>query len=335
MSNHEDSKHDPEGGRQNLHSDDAIARLMYLAGPREAVPADVERRVHDSVKNEWRRSIRRGRTVRWVVPLALAASLVVAIALSYRTPEVSPEAVPRPIATIARINGNADLSGKQLSVGDSVFAGDTITTAVGEGVSLTMNRNLSLRIAAGTTVTIETLDEVELVSGRLYVDSGEAIYPDRHITIHTEAGFATDIGTQFGVSYLRDAMSVAVREGIVDVTAQSEFYTARSGDRLVLKPDSDVVFERIPVYDDSWSWAVALAPAFEIDNRSLFDFLTWAARETGKGLVFADNDVRMAAMRTTLRGSVADFTPVEALESVLATTGFEYQIEDRRIGIGE
>ncbi|MEX2123011.1 MAG: FecR family protein [Woeseia sp.] len=335
MSNHEDSKHDPEVARQDSPSDDAIARLMNLAGPREAVPADVERRVHDRVKDEWLRSVSRGRRLRWAVPLTLAASLLVAIALNYRTPDVSPEVVPRAIATIARINGSADLSGKHLSVGESVFAGDTITTAVGQGVSLTMNRNLSLRIAAGTTVTIQTLDDVILASGRLYVDSGEAASPDRNITIRTEAGFATDIGTQFGVSYLRDAMSVAVREGIVDVTAQSESYTAGSGDRLVLKPDSGVVFDRIPVHDDSWNWAVDLAPAFDIDNRSLLDFLNWAARETGKGLEFADNDVRMAAMRTMLRGSVTDFTPVEALESVLATTGFEYQMDDRRIAISE
>jgi ferric-dicitrate binding protein FerR (iron transport regulator) len=182
---------------------------------------------------------------------------------------------------------------------------------------------------------MESVDTVTLASGRLYVDSGEAVYRNRHITIRTDAGIAKDVGTQFGVSYTGDAMSVSVREGKVDVSAESESYTAESGDRLVLAPDSEVVFGRISRYDDSWDWAVALAPGFDIHNRSLVDFLDWAARETGKDLVFANNDVRLAAMGTTLRGSVADFTPSEAIESVLATTGFEYRMDNRRIAIGE
>ena len=36
-------------------------------------------------------------------------------------------------------------------------------------------------------------------------------------------------------------------------------------------------------------------------------------------------------MRTDLHGSVADFEPLEAVESVLATTKFDYRIEPDRI----
>lgn len=273
--------------------------------------------------------------MRWSVPLAIAASLVIAIALNNRTPDVASPVVLKPIATIARINGSSDLSTNRLSVGDPVYAGDTITTDDGQGISLAMNRNLSLRLDAGTTVTIDSIDEVTLASGRIYADSGQAIYPDRHITIVTDAGIAKDIGTQFAVGYLKDEMSIAVREGVVDVSARDESYTAESGDRLILQPDSDVVFERISKYDESWDWAVSLAPAFNIHNRSVFDFLNWVARETGKELSFADKDVRAATMRTILRGSVEGFTPSEAIESALATTQFEYHMDEGRIAIGD
>ena len=43
----------------------------------------------------------------------------------------------------------------------------------------------------------------------------------------------------------------------------------------------------------------------------------------------------MSAMRTDLHGSVADFEPLEALESVLATTSFRYRIEADKIVVVE
>jgi hypothetical protein len=41
----------------------------------------------------------------------------------------------------------------------------------------------------------------------------------------------------------------------------------------------------------------------------------------------------MEAMRTDLHGSIENFTPLEAVESVLATTAFSYQIDPDRINI--
>jgi hypothetical protein len=63
------------------------------------------------------------------------------------------------------------------------------------------------------------------------------------------------------------------------------------------------------------------------------EFLNWAARESGMELVFEDDELRMAAMRTDLHGSIASFTPLEAIASVLATTSFRHRIESGRIYI--
>ena len=82
-----------------------------------------------------------------------------------------------------------------------------------------------------------------------------------------------------------------------------------------------------------WSWAAELAPTFDIENKSLMDFLDWASREAGMELVFASDELRMAAMRTELHGSVEGFAPIEAIESVLATTAFTYRIEQGKVVI--
>ncbi|HWM27168.1 MAG TPA: STN domain-containing protein, partial [Woeseiaceae bacterium] len=96
-------------------------------------------------------------------------------------------------------------------------------------------------------------------------------------------------------------------------------------------PNDDVVFDKLAPYDSSWKWAEGLAPAFDIENRTLLDFLKWASRETGRELVFEDDITRMYAMGTRLHGSVSNFTPSEALESVLPTTRFKYRLNARQI----
>lgn len=338
----DDLKHDAASRGGNAPSDDPIAKLIHLAGPRDAVPADVEHRVHDRVRTEWRRSVVRRRGVRWGIPLALAASVVIAITVAYQESDQTPHAVPTPVATIVRVNVDPGATAGRLSpglaVGERLYAGDTITTAAGQGVSLRMDANLSLRVGAETTVTIDSPDAVTLASGRVYTDSGgRGTNREGAMTVTTDAGVATDVGTQFAVAYRQGEMTVAVREGQVDVSRRNRSWTAEPGDRLVLRPDSGVVFDRVAGYGDYWNWAVALAPAFDITNRPLHEFLEWAARETGKELEYASDDVRRAAMQTVLRGSVADLnlTPSEALQAVLPTTQFELHIDERKITISD
>jgi hypothetical protein len=91
--------------------------------------------------------------------------------------------------------------------------------------------------------------------------------------------------------------------------------------------------EQLAANDAFWNWASALAPALDLNDKSLLELLRWAARETGLELVFEDDELRMRAMRTDIHGSVSNFTPLEVLESVLATTTFRYRIEADRIVI--
>ncbi len=48
---------DKSGQDKNFDRDDeAMARLLRLAGPRAPIPEDIESRVYDRVKTEWRAS---------------------------------------------------------------------------------------------------------------------------------------------------------------------------------------------------------------------------------------------------------------------------------------
>ncbi len=306
---------------------DSVARLIQLAGPRPAIPDDVRQRVHAAARREWQTAYERRRTFRWGMPFALAAATAaVAVFLVLRAPEV----VIAPVATVALVGDGTSDTNAGLTRGDVVYPGTALVTGE-RGVALTLNNGLSVRLDAGTTVTFESIESVALDEGRLYADTGPAIYDDRSITVRTRVGSATDVGTQFAVALDGDDMRVAVREGRVDVTAGRDAWTAQAGERLTITPGSGATFDSVSQHDESWNWASSLAPTFDIENRSLLDFLRWAARETGRELVFESEEVRIAAMRTTLSGSIEDFTPMEVVGAVMPTTRFGWRVDDGRI----
>ena len=304
--------------------EDSIAKLMRMAGPRPAVPPDATERVHAAVKREWRSAVAARRTRRWAIPAALAASVIVALVLGGRMLPTD----RAPVATVAMTAG----AGMQVHTrpGDVVYAGDSITT--GEtGLSLSFDNGLSLRLAANTSATLEAIDEVTVTAGTIYADTGSRARADRMITVHTDVGSATDHGTQFAVAYISGAMSVAVREGSVEVDAPRGSFTAEAGEKLTLD-GGEAQYTKLASHDSSWQWATALAPAFDIDRRPVMEFLRWVARETGKELVFATDRARLAAMSTRLSGSVAGLTPVEAIEAVQPTISrFEFHVDEQQV----
>jgi len=329
MKNHSDTRDKEELVDKASRGEDSVAQLINLAGLRLTIPNDIERRVYARVKQDWRTVTKRQRSIRWAGAFALAASVVLAITVT-----LQPSSPPlQTLGTIAMVAGNTSVDADGFFVGRNISRGDTITTANDESLSVTLTGGISLRISSGSSIRFDAADDFMLKQGQVYVDSGQAIYRENGITIRTLDGSATDIGTQFAVTYEGGDMSVAVREGRVDVSHDQGSYLAIAGEKLTLRPNEPFVVAPIAINDSSWIWAVELAPTFDIDQRSLMDFLKWAARETGRELVFADDELRMSAMGTILSGSVRNFSPDEAAQSVLSTTKFEYRIDEYQIVI--
>lgn len=323
--NNDDRKNAPHPG--DTRAEDTVARLMELAGPRAEIASERQRRVHENVYQSWRQSTRVRTTYRWAVPLALAASVILAVNINTNQPAA-------PVLSVGHIAYVAGASNRYAS-GDPVYAGEVLQTTALGGMSVALPGDISLRLAANTSVRIENAGELTLVEGLMYADTGDRIYREQHLTVHTEAGSATDIGTQFSLNIADNQLAVAVREGRVDVAANNSVHTAIAGEKLTIEPGNVPQRAAVLPFDDSWTWASELAPGFDISNRSLMDFLKWAARETGRELVFAKNELRIAAMNAKLFGSIDDFTPAEAIESVMSTTRFKYRVDESSITITE
>lgn len=325
--------------------DEAITNLLRLAGERDAVPNDRQERVYRRVHEEWRASVkapdqervygavrkewrggRRRRALLWAVPLVAAALAFVSI-LTLQQPDAS---IVSPVATVARVTGAAP-SGNLPGPGDAVPANASIRTGPGERISLILRGGESLRVDQASSILLASSSEIQLLQGRIYADSGDFIYRDGNLRIDTSFGSVRDIGTQFAVSLSPDLLEVAVREGRVDVASSGETIVAIDGERLRLARDRQYQVDTIEPADSYWDWATDLAPSFDIENKSLLDFLKWACRELGLELVFPDNELRLSVMRTNLHGSIDGFDVRAAVESVLATTDLHYRFEENRL----
>lgn len=327
-----------------VDDDQAFAKIIKLAGERPEIPLGVESRVYHRVQEEWqhattspnsgdvykkvRSTWRRRNMMRWLLPAGVAATFVVATVFMLQT-----EPVPvRVAATVSTVIGSAEFSDRYV-MGSDVRAGDLISTGPQEGLSLLLARNESLRIDENTELRVEAADRYTLLRGRVYADTGQFIYRNGGLKIDTDFGLITDVGTQFSVTTTGESLDVAVREGRVDVRANDDVHAARMGERLVLMTGQDASITDLDTHDAYWDWIGELTPAFDMTNRSLLDFLKWAARETGRELIFESDDSRMSAMRTDVHGSVAGLTPDQALQAILVTTTVRYRIEADKIVI--
>ena len=280
--------------------DDTMAKLLRLAGPQSPIPDDIEARVYERVSKEWRASsespesarvyshVRRqwakntGRNGyrRWILPTALAASAIMALAVVLQPPP--PVSATRAVGTVARVIGGERDTGLP-ALGAEIQPGDRLETGEDQGISLLLGNAESLRLDEGTILVVETNDSFRLIDGRVYADTGDFTYRERGLVIETTMGSVTDVGTQFSVGVADDLIDVAVREGRVDVDRGSEQIVAVAGERVRVHRSGGATVDTLAAHDGYWDWATSLAPAFDLENKSLLDFLRWAARETGTG----------------------------------------------------
>lgn len=335
--------------RRPQSDDETLARLLQLAGRSEPIASDIENRVYRAVREEWLASTsqpdssrvytnvrrewnkspaRRSWTHRWTVPLAMAASAILALAILLQP--APPVEGRLPVGTIAKHVGT---QGDPGNVGSEIYVGDRLTTGADGGMSVSLANAESLRLDEQTTLVVVGAHRFELVDGRIYADTGDFMYRNKGLVIDTPMGTVTDVGTQFSVNLADGLLDIAVREGRVDVLNEGLEFVAVAGERMRLERGQAATFEDIAAHDDYWDWVSNLAPAYDIENRSLLEFLRWATRETGLELVFESNDLRMAAMRTDLHGSVDGFAPDEAIGAVLSTTTFDYRFDSGKLVI--
>ena len=319
---------------QDLRSERAFEALLGKAAPRPLPPQQDEEVIRRAVRAEWdqvtNRRIRNRRTIQF----ALAASVLLAVFASLTVLRSPFDGVE--LQQVASIE-------KQFGVITMRSDGRAVETGAESGLTLSWKDGGSLRLDQDTHVEFQSGSEIYLHAGRIYFDSMPSgvptviMNPDKaKLTIHADAGTVRHFGTQFIAQVDADNLSVLVREGRVSVEGMHVDQVATVGEMLTVMRNGETTVQTIEVTGGDWQWIEKTSPLLTLDNRPIFEFLTWVSRETGQPLRFESRSVEQLVKTEDLRGvrNVVHEEPSHALRLYMPTTGLAWRIENGVIVIG-
>lgn len=308
---------------------DAVEALLESAAPRPRPPAEDEQLVRDAVYAEWRNVTGKRRLRQNVVRFALAASVMLAVAATFNAFRVTDFAAVQ-VATIDKTHGAVHLLGEQdeyhdLADATAAYSGQIILTGNDAGIGFKWGRGGSLRVDQRTRIEFESDSTVYLHSGRIYYDS-QAPGSEALLTINTDHGSVTHVGTQYMAEADGGGLVVSVREGEVEIDGHFYGHTATGGKQVRIAGSARPSVVDLPAHGGAWSWVEAMSPNIDLDGMSTHEFLEWVGRETGHQIAYASADAQSVAMRGMLKGTV-NTDPKNALRMRMMGEDLSYEFD--------
>lgn len=309
-------------GHSASQEDEALESLLGAMGPRE-VPSDAMAQVRESVYAEWRATVDARQRRRRVFAYGLAASGVFALLMTIGFVVLTGHSTP--VATVARVIGTIEASDggtgdwRKLAAGEQIKKGEVLRTGEDGRAALIASAGIQVRLDGGSVVEFANAQHLSLSHGAVYVDAHPQMARNTSFEVQTALGAVSHVGTQFEVRSRGRWVEVNVREGRVRLRNEAGEHIAAAGERLRVTA-ANIERTRISLQDPSWQWVLQVVPEFTIEGVPLADFLQWAARETGRKLVFTSPAAAETARQVVLHGSIGQLSPEAALPAVLSTT---------------
>jgi len=323
--------------------DRSIETLIKLAGERDSPSAAGMQRARAAAEQAWRRGIAQstrgaGGRRRWLAAAGFAAAAGIAAVTFYSGPHEDATQAPQLVGHIVVADAGATLryGGEESPAISTVPLYDSATLATTQGrVSIAFNNALSLRVDRGTRLRFDGREQVTLLEGALYVDSG-GINLASALSIRTPAGEVRHVGTQFQVHVLGDMTRVRVREGRVLIEPRSGGTTQylTTGDELEIRDGQSHWRRGLPSFGPEWEWSASVATAMPIENRPLAEFLAWLVREHGWQLRYSSDAVQKQAQEIRLHGSLDGLEVSAVLERIAFVTGLPLALRDGVLWVG-
>lgn len=332
---------------------DPVAQLIQAAGEEEHIDNDIQKRVYVQVQQQWRRtcsdnfSPHKSRIGWWFsIPITAVVLLSMFFLINPNDSQTVAINSNQIVASVEVLKGSASIvnakayngeSGKLVEKGGLIYGGQTITTSANSGLGLTIGQSHSLRLDQSTLLLVQDTNNFILKKGAVYFDSGKK-NTNSYITVHTDRGRFTDIGTQFELRLINEDVRLRVREGEVAFKAKGllgKRIQVTELKEVRMTPSAEPVFSDISANGATWQWAQTLANDFKLEDSDLDEFLRWLARENGWQLRYSDNRIALKAASIKLKGSVAGIYGEQALAAVCATTSLTCRLDKGTILVSE
>jgi ferric-dicitrate binding protein FerR (iron transport regulator) len=321
---------------------DELAVLLGRASARERPRPAAELAAFEALHAQWRSHLasqRRRRVTALAAASAAAAATLASVYVWLQSPAPS---APVVLATVEYVEGSDitwrdDRSQAQpLGPLRALSEGQRLATGLGSRVALRWHDGGSLRVDESSRLEFVSATAVRLTAGHVYFDSavdvGSASAPE--LAVQTPAGEVVHIGTQFMVSVASGEVVLSVREGQVRVTGDGFELVVAANQELDLRADGSREVSPIEGYGERWAWAANAAPQIVLDGRSTLDVVAWAARETGRRVVYATPAARARASSEFLHG-VDRRSPSGILSLLPHLTNLAYEIRDDAVVVSE
>jgi ferric-dicitrate binding protein FerR (iron transport regulator) len=299
---------------RNEPAEQEVGDMISRARPRGVVDEARRERVRSTVHAAWRESLpAKRRTGGWWVGAAAAVLALALIGFLLVPSSTRPE----PVGVVEVATGG-------IRPGRALKTGETVQTGATDRLAIRLDGGGSLRIDRESSLLLRERRRFELRAGAVYFDSLHASEP---ITIVTEAGEITDVGTQFEVRKTGEGVRVRVREGAVALARDRRTHRAAAGSEVLIDPHGKLSVSPISPTADAWDWAISVAPPFDLEGATLEQFLDWSCRELGCSVEYSGSLDRRTAKGIVLRGSIDRLAPDQALRAIPPTAGATAQLD--------
>ncbi len=189
------------------------------------------------VTGKIRRQRSASRTLRWIAPLAVAASLLLVFGIAFWRPSVA--TYPAAIATVAALEGDVkavvERQGvrKPVGPGDAILAGDSVIAQGQGGIALTdRKRGLRLHVGPQGQLTLNSPIRFHLVQGRLEAQLNRPQPESERLSISSRLAETRFVGTRLILASEPTNTRIRVEEGEVLFTAtdRDESVSVRAGE---------------------------------------------------------------------------------------------------------
>ncbi len=307
-----------------------LKQLNTRTSPDKTKAADTKARV----KEQWQQMVKQQQKAKlqrrvWV----LAASIMIATTLSlFIFDNLDTSEKVSFVATINDYSGSIRIKPenapwinlKELS---DLAKGVTIKTADASFLSLVLQDDSELRINENTELYFQA-DGVELIYGQIYHDT-DFTQKAKPLKIKTTQGFIEHIGTRYLVSSLNNQVQIAVRSGEVkfssNITHEND-QLIKDNQMLNVAANKSAELSSIDSYDNLWDWTFQAQAGYELEGKSLFNFITWYAHQTGLSIDW--NGLKFKSKNVKLHGNIKNISSEQAIRTVFLSTQFNYSIND-------